>query len=514
MEILVEMASQLGAGFEAAFTLHNMMFICAGVTLGIIFGVTPGMGSVTALAILVPITFYMSPLAAIAFLVGINKGGTSGGAIPAILINTPGTPEAAATALDGFPLTKQGKPLKAMKTALYSSVCGDTFSDCALILLAAPFAAIALTFGPPEFTSIIIFSFTLIAALAGKSLVKGIIAATLGVFLSSWGLDPVDSSPRMTFDMVELFDGIPLTPMAIGTLALSSVIAQIFSLKKTGEPEKIDAKIGFNEENKLKASEFWGNWKTLLRSACIGTGVGMLPGLGVSLAAFLGYGAAKRGSKTPELFGTGTIEGIQATEASNSAVVGSNLIPTIALGIPGNVAAALLIGAFMIHGVVPGPLMMVEHGALVYSIFASMLMANVAHLIIGRIGITIWAKFVQIPKKIILPVVTVFCFLGVYIPSNSMFDVALLLIFGAIGYTMRKSGFSIVCFVIGFLLGPMLEMALRQTMLMHKTDLTILITRPISAVFLLLTVFFIWHFGFRGRFGKKKPAQEAEQAGD
>ena len=512
----MEMLQHLGAGFEAAFTLTNMMFICGGVTLGIIFGVTPGLGSVTALAILVPITFYFSPLAAIAFLVGVNKGGTSGGAIPAILINTPGTPEAAATALDGYPLTKKGRPLKAMKTALYSSVCGDTFSDCMLILLAAPFAAIALTFGPPEFTSIIIFSFTLIAALAGKSLTKGIMAGAFGMFLSTWGLDPVDASERLTFGTVELFDGISLTPMAIGVLALSSVLAQIFTLKKTGEPERISTDLGFKADNKLPPGEFWRNWKTLLRSACIGTGVGMLPGLGVSLAAFLGYGAAKRGSKTPEEFGKGTIEGIQATEASNSAVVGSNLIPTIALGIPGNVAAALLIGAFMIHGVVPGPLMMIEHGALVYSIFASMLMANVAHLIIGRIGFTSWVMFVLIPKKIILPVVTVFCFLGVYIPSNSMFDVGLLLVFGGIGYFMRKSGFSIVCLVIGFLLGPMLEMALRQTMLMHKTDLTILITRPISLVFLLLTLFFIWHFGLKDRVmgKKKKKEQAAETTGD
>lgn len=515
METLLAMVQQLGAGFEDAFTFTNMLFICAGVTLGIIFGVTPGLGSVTAIAILVPVTFYFTPLAAISFLVGINKGGTSGGAIPSILINTPGTPEAAATALDGYPLAKQGKPLKAMKTALYSSICGDTFSDCMLILLAAPFAAIALTFGPPEFTSIIIFSFTLIAALAGKSLVKGIMAAAFGVFLSTWGLDPVDASERMTFGTIELFDGIALTPMAIGTLALSSVMAQIFDLSKTGEPPKMTAALGFKKENKLPASEFWGNWKTLLRSACIGTGVGMLPGLGVTLAAFLGYGAAKRASKTPEKFGTGTIEGIQATEAANSAVVGSNLIPTIALGIPGNVAAALLIGAFMIHGVVPGPLMMVEHGELVYSIFAAMLMANLIHLIIGRIGIAIWVKFVLIPKKIILPVVTVFCFLGVYIPSNSMFDVGLLLVFTGIGYVMRKSGFSIVCLVIGFLLGPMLEMALRQTMLMYKTDLTILLTRPISLVFLLLTLFFIWHFGFKDRImKKKKPTQEAEQAGD
>ena len=502
MDILGNMA----LGFEAAFTFTNMLFICAGVTLGIIFGVMPGLGSVTALAILVPITFYMSPLPAIAFLVGVNKGGTSGGAIPAILINAPGTPEAAATALDGHPLARQGKPEKAMRTALYSSVCGDTFSDCMLILLAAPFAAVALKFGPPELVAIMLFSFTLIAALAGRSLVKGIIAAAFGVFLSTWGLDPVDSSPRLTFDKIELFDGVSLQAMAIGTLALSSVIAQIFDVRVKGEPSPIMGSSSFAADNKLTAREFWAGWKTLLRSACIGTGVGMLPGLGVTLAAFLGYGAAKRASKNPEEFGQGRLEGIQATEAANSAVVGSNLIPTIALGIPGNIAAALLIGAFMIHGVVPGPLMMIEHGALIYSIFASMLMANVAHLIIGRFGIRIWVQFVRIPKKFILPVVVVFCILGVYIPTNSLFDVGLMLLFGGLGYAMRKSGFSIVCLIIGFLLGRNFEMALRQTMLMHKSDLTILFTSPIALVFMLLTIFFIWHFGFRSP-KRKEPTE-------
>ena len=512
MEMALEMYTHLQGGFVNAFTWTNMMFITMGVTLGIIFGVLPGLGSVTALAILVPVTFYFEPLAAIAFLVGINKGGTSGGAVPAILINAPGTPEAAATALDGYPLARAGKPEKAMKTALYSSVFGDTFSDIILILLAAPFAAIALKFGPPEFSSIILFSFTMIAALAGKSLVKGIMAAALGVFLSTWGLDPVDSTPRMTFEVVHLFDGISLQAMAIGVLALSSVLSQMFDVRYKGEPKPLEYSSGFKEDNRLKPMEFWGNIKTLFRSACIGTGVGILPGLGVSLAAFLGYGAAKRASKAPEEFGKGRLEGIQATEAANSAVVGSNLVPTIALGIPGNVAAALLIGAFMIHGVVPGPLMMVEHGELIYSIFASMLMANIVHLIIGRTGIRLWVQFTRVPKKIILPVVVIFCILGVYIPSNSMFDVGLLFLFGGLGYLMRKTGFSIVCLVIGFLLGPMLEMAMRQTMLMYKKDLSVMFTTPIPLIFLLLTLFFVWKFGFAGK--KKKPAEPSAGAAE
>ncbi|MEM7407846.1 MAG: tripartite tricarboxylate transporter permease [Pseudomonadota bacterium] len=495
----MEIMTMMAGGFEAAFTWQNMLFICAGVTLGIIFGVLPGLGSVTALAVLVPITFYFSPLAAIAFLVGINKGGTSGGAIPAILINAPGTPEAAATAMDGYPLASKGKPEKAMKTALYSSVCGDTFSDIMLILLAAPIAAIALKFGPIEFTSIILFSFTMIAALAGKSLVKGILAAALGVFLSTWGLDPVDSTERMTFEAVELFDGIPLLPFAIGTLALSSIVSQLFDLRKEKalEATKLRSSAEFKEENRLGAWEFWSKWKTLLRSAFIGTGIGMLPGLGVTLAAFLGYGAAKRASPNGDKFGTGELEGIQATEAANSAVVGSNLIPTIALGIPGNVAAAVLIGAFEIHGVVPGPLMIREHGVLIYSIFASMLMANIAHLIIGRLGIRIWVQFVRIPKHVILPTVIVLCVIGVYIPSNSMFDVALLFVFTLLGFLMRKGGFSIVCLVIGFLLGDDFEIALRQAVLMNSNDLSVLFQSPIALFFLALTVFFSWHFGMR-----------------
>jgi len=506
MEDIIPMMLQ---GFENAWTLKNLGFICVGVTLGIIFGVLPGLGSVTALAVLVPITFYFTPLAAIAFLVGINKGGTSGGAIPAILINAPGTPEAAATAMDGYPLTKKGQPEKAMKTALYSSVCGDTFSDLVLICLAAPIAAIALKFGPVEFVTIILFSFTMIAALAGKSLVKGIIAAALGLMLSTIGLDPVDSTERLTFGTLELFEGISILPFAIGTLAMGSVISQLFDMRDKPQEnlgDKIKEVRNYKEDNKLTAGEFWGNWKTILRSAGIGTGIGMLPGLGVTLAAFLGYGAAKKASKNGDKFGTGEIEGIQATEAANSAVVGSNLIPTIALGIPGNVAAAVLIGAFIIHGVVPGPLMIAEHGVLVYSIFASMLMANVAHLVIGRIGINLWAQFVRIPKSIVMPIVIMLCIIGVFIPTNSMFEIGLLMLFAGVGYLMRKSGFSIVCLVIGFLLGENFEVYLRQAILMNSRDLTVLFTSPIAMVFMALTVYFTYYFGFKSR--RKKGANK------
>lgn len=476
------------AGFEAAFTLTNLLFIAAGITLGIIIGVTPGLGSVTALAVLVPVTYYMSPLPAIAFLVGVNKGGTSGGAVPAILLNAPGTPEAAASALDGYPMTRRGEADRAMKFALYSSVTGDTISDLLLIILVVPFAAVALEFGPLEYTAVLLFAFSLLAGISGGSPVKGLIAIFLGVFLSTIGLDPVDSTSRMTFDEVNLYDGLPLAAIAIGSLALASVIEQIFDLRRDpSPPARMDA-VGARSRSGLPASEFFGHWRTVGRSALIGSGVGMLPGLGVTLAAFLSYGAARRASKSPDTFGKGNPEGIIATEAANSAVVGANLVPTIALGIPGNVAAALLIGAFIIHGIVPGPFMLTMHGDLVYALFASMLMANFVHLAIGKVGIPIWGWIARAPKPLVLPPVVVMCMVGVYLPGQSLFDIGVMLVFAGVGLVMNRTGFPVVCLVIGFLLGGMLESSLRQSMLLYKSDFSVLMESPIAIVFLLLTI--------------------------
>jgi len=482
------MIESLIAGFDAALTLTNLIFIAAGITLGIFIGAIPGLGSVTALAVLVPITYYMSPLAAIAFLVGVNKGGTSGGAIPAILLNSPGTPEAAAAALDGYPMARRGEAKRAMKFALYSSVSGDMISDILLIILVVPFAAIALQFGPLEYTAVLLFAFSLLAGISGDSPVKGLIAIFLGVFFSTIGLDPMDSTPRMTFDEVNLYDGLPLAAVAIGALALASVVEQMFDLRRQGGEPHAAARNVADVKASLGAGEFFGNWKVIVRSALIGSGVGMLPGLGVTLAAFLSYGATRRASRDPKSFGTGNPQGIIATEAANSAVVGANLVPTIALGVPGNIAAALLIGAFIIHGIVPGPFMMTMHGDLIYALFASMLMANGVHLIIGRLGIPVWALVARTPRAFILPPIVILCIAGVYLPGQSVFDIGVMLIFAGIGLAMRRTGFPVVCLVIGFLLGGMLETSLRQSMLLYKSDLTIVLESPIAIVFLVLTL--------------------------
>ena len=502
--MFADIFAQLIAGFGDALTLWNLVFVILGVAIGILFGVLPGVGGVTALTILIPVTFYMPPVTALAFLIGITKGGTSGGAIPAILLNAPGSSENVATARDGYPLAQKGKPVKAMRMALYSSVFGDCASDVVLILLAAPFAALALLFGPVEISAMVLLAFTLIAGLSGNSLTKGLLAAAVGMFLATIGLDPEDGSQRMTFGVISLYDGISLNALAIGLLAMSSVLSQLVDIWRPHLDLTPAITTWDKTAQRIHWHEFRACLKTLVRSSYIGTFVGMMPGLGVTLAGFLGYGAAQRASKTPEKFGTGHLEGIAATEAANSAVSGANLIPTIALGIPGNIAAALLIGAFTIHGITPGPFMMAMNGQIVYALFASMLMANVVHLFIGRAGIPLWVMALKVPKAVILPAVSVFCVLGAWIPSNSLFEVGLMFGFAILGFIMRKTGFSIVSLFIGFLLTPILEQTLRQAMVLNDNNPLVYFTSPIALPFSLLTLFFIWQFGIRRRLKAKE----------
>ncbi len=483
------MIDQILGAFEAAFTFYNLVAIVGGITLGIVIGAIPGLGSVTAMAVLIPVTYYMSPLGAIAFLVGVNKGGTSGGAIPAILLNSPGTPEAAATALDGYPMAKRGEAKRALKFAITASVTGDMISDVLLILLVVPFAAIALQFGPLEYTMVFLFAFALLSSITGDSPLKGAIAIFGGIFLSTIGLDPVRSTERMTFGEINLFDGLPLIPIAIGGLAMASVLSEMLDIgrSKTGGGFVIDQPRG-GENTRLSVREYLSYWKTIIRSSLIGSFVGMLPGLGVTLAAFLSYGAARRASPRGDHFGSGEPEGIIATEAANSAVVGANLVPTIALGIPGNIAAALLIGALVMHGVVPGPFMLTMHGDLVYALFASMILANFVHFAIGRLGVNLWVRFATIPRGLILPPVLSFCIVGVYLPAQSLWDVGVMLAFAGLGLAMIRTRFSMVCLVIGFLLGEKFETSLRQTLLLYRGEYAELLQSPVALLFLLLSV--------------------------
>lgn len=497
-------------GVQDALSFANIIVIFSGVTLGIVVGAIPGLNAPMAIAIAIPLTYYMSPLSALAFLISVNKGGSFGGSISGILLNTPGSPEAAATAIDGHPLARKGKPKKAMQTALAASVSGDLFSDIVLILVAAPLAVVALKLGPVETCALIIFAFAMIAGLLGDSIAKGLIATALGVFFATVGTDPTLSMPRLTFGSIELQSGIPLMAVGIGMLALSEVLLQLEAYFRGQRAKNAAvAKIESDQNDRLTFAEFRGLAPTIFRSAVIGTGVGALPGLGATIAGFLGYGAAKRASRHPETFGEGAPEGVAAAEAANSAVVGANLIPLLSLGIPGNVTAALLVGAFIIHGVAPGPWLFDDHGRLIYGMFAAMVIANFANLFIGGFGLRLFAKVLLIPKPVILPALTLLCLTGAYLNDQSFFAVGLTVAFALLGFVMRKLHYPFVTFIIGFVLTPMLELSVSQAVIITDGKLSALLDHPVAVILLALTVFVVARLAFRKPRSRTKETMEA-----
>ncbi|MQY43958.1 Tricarboxylate transporter family protein [Epibacterium sp. SM1969] len=484
---MVDFATIL-AGFGDAFTLWNLAFVLFGVVVGQFVGAVPGIGPVMAMAIAIPFTFGLDPLPAIAFLVGVNKGGLVGGAVPAVLMNTPGTPDAAATAMDGYPLARDGKPLKATKMALFSSVTGDTFSDIVLITVSAPLAILALRMGPVEIFALMIFAFAVLSGLIGNSLVKGVIAAALGLFCAMIGSDPENYTPRLLFGYWELFDGLPLASVAIGMLAISEILRRLSQIQ--GEMKgAIEVKdTGNPDDRRVTWAEYWACRFTMLRGAVIGTILGALPGIGSTAAAFMSYAMAKSTSKDPGSFGKGNLQGIAAAESANSAVVGSNLIPLLTLGIPGSVGAALIISAFMIHGIQPGPLLFQDQGRLIYGLFGAMIMANFLNLWVGQAGLRFWAKVVSAPESIIFASALLLCIVGVSMATGGLFGVAVMLIFAGIGYLMTSFGYSVVIFIIAFFLGPRFEISLSQSLALMDGDWTRVVNYPIALVLLVLAV--------------------------
>jgi len=496
----------IAAGLGDAFSPANLSMALAGVVLGQFVGAVPGIGPVIVMAIAVPFTFTLEPLAAIGFLVGISKGGNVGGAIPAILINTPGTPDAAATALDGHPMARAGKPLKAMKLALYSSVSGDTFSDILLITVSAPLALVALRMGPVEVVCLMIFALSIITGLVGNSLGKGMAAAAFGLLCAMVGLDPEHASPRLEFGYFELDSGLSLPGVAISMLVVSEVIYQLATRSATSAAVPLPAARNADDA-RLSRAEFWSCRFTLLRGGLIGAAIGAVPGIGSSAAAFLSYASAKHaalrrnasGAARESLpdFGRGNPHGIAATESANSAVVGANLIPLLTLGLPGNVGAALIISALLIQGIQPGPLLFAEQGRLIYGLFGLMLAANAANLIVGQFGMRLWVLVVRAPASVIFASALLLCFVGVYSASGDIFGLKVMLLFSVIGVVMRFFGFSVVAFIIAFILGPRFELSLSQALTITNRDPAALLAHPVGLAFLLLAALAIYVFAFR-----------------
>ena len=479
----------LVAAFDMFFQLPVIGGVFGGVFLGVVLGSIPGLTATMAIALIIPMTFNMDPVVSVSLLVGAYKGGTYGGSIPAILLNTPGTPAAAATVLDGNEMAKQGKSLKALKMAIYSSVIADSASDIVLILVAPPLALIALKMGPPEMASLIFLSLLIITAVAGDSMIKGLIVGALGLIVGLVGLDSITAVRRFGFGFAELDEGISLIPMLIGLFAISEFLMNTEIVAK-GKDKAVEffASSTKKEDNQVSGKEFRRCLPIILTASGIGTLLGAIPGIGPSIAAFAGYAQAKKMSRHPEKFGKGAIEGVAAAEAGNNAVCGANLIPLLTLGIPGDIGAAVLLGAFMIQGLHPGPMLFKQNIVTVYAIFMALLLANVFNFLISIFYIRIASKVVLIPKSYIFPAVLALCFFGAYGFNQNLFDVWVALIFGVLGYLLRRNGFPVAPLLIAFMLEPILEGAFRQSLLMSGGSLGIFVTHPISGALLGLAI--------------------------
>ncbi len=476
------MIETLASAFQLFATIDNVAVLFLGVVIGCTVGAIPGMTATMGVALTLPFTFYMQPVTAILLLLGVYKGGIYGGSIPAILIKTPGTPAAACTVLDGFPLAQKGQANKALHMALYSSCFADFVSNLALIFFTGFIASFALKFGPPEFFALILFSLTIIAGVAGDNLARGLISACFGLLLATIGLDLVYGTERMIFGEPELMGGLKFIPVLIGLFALPEIIDHY---TRKLETHKRFSSLG-REGVTLK--EWKRCFKSVFRGSLIGVVMGAIPGIGGAPSAFLSYSEAKRTSKVADNFGKGELEGIAASEAGNNGVAGATMIPLLALGVPGDVITAVILGAFMIHGLRPGPILFEQNLPLVYAIFMGIMLSSLYLLIVGKIGIRLFARIAEVPNSFLYPIVLVLCVFGAYAVGNTMFDLLIMIIMGLVGYFMLKFHIPPAPFLIAFILGPLLEDSFRQSLLLSRGDFLIFIRGPISWGFLTLAL--------------------------
>ncbi|WP_299689963.1 tripartite tricarboxylate transporter permease [uncultured Tateyamaria sp.] len=463
-----------------------MAWVLAAAIVGMIVGAIPGLTASAAIAMLLPLTFYMEPLPALAFLYVIGKSGRYGGSIAAILFNTPGTAASAATQIDGYPLARQGKASKAMKVATISSVIGDFTGEILLIVGVAWIATIALKLGPPELFAVYFAAFIVIGSVIGKSVTRGLASAALGVLVAMVGLDPISSTERFTFGSFDLTNGIGLVPLMIGIFVLGEVFAQI---EARGKAPEIIAEGDDEVRNGLTWAEYRPCLPHVFRSSLIGSFIGMLPGLGSAIAAFVAYGEGKRRARNPQDWGNGALEGVAAPEAANNAVSGPSMAPLLTLGIPGSTIGAILIGVFLIHGIQIGPTLFLTSRDLIYALFACGLIGIVFYGLIGYFGAAFVGRFItRIPTRVLYPVIFLTSFVAAYTSRGNLFDVYVMVAAGFAGWAMRKLDFNPAAFVISFVLAGGAEETFRQALLLSDNGLLIFVTRPVALLFLLIGI--------------------------
>ncbi len=478
----METLNSLIYGFSIALQPENLFFCFVGSVLGTLVGVLPGIGPVGAIAILLPITFKISTTGSIIMLAGLYYGAMYGGSTTSILVNIPGEAASVVTCMDGYQMARKGRAGAALGMSAFGSFIAGTIGIIGLMFFAVPLSKFALKFGPHEYFSLIVLGLTFVTYLSHGSMMKSVMMCCFGLMLSNVGLDPITSSPRITFGIMDLFDGIGIAPVAMGLFGIGEVLV---NLERTVTTELVKTKV----RNLFPSRLDWiaSKW-ALVRGTLVGFFLGILPGGGPVLGSFLSYGLEKRVSKHPEEFGKGAIEGVAAPESANNSAASSSFIPLLTLGIPPNVSLSILFGAFLIHGITPGPFLIKDHADVFWGVLSSMYVGNVMLLVLNLPLIPMWVQVLKIPDKYLYPLILLFCLIGAYSMNNSVFDVFIMIIFGVVGYLFRKFEYEGAPLVLAFVLGPLLDLNLRQALLISEGSFTAFFTRPISAVTLGLAI--------------------------
>jgi putative tricarboxylic transport membrane protein len=479
---MLDTLNNLFYGFSIALQPDNLLFCFLGTLLGTLVGVLPGIGPVGAISILLPISFKVSSTGAIIMLAGIYYGAQYGGSTTSILINVPGETSSVVTCLDGYQMALKGRAGPALGMAAFGSFIAGTIGIIGLMVFAVPLSRFALKFGPHEYFALIVLGLTFVTYLSHGSKLMAVMMSCFGLILGNVGLDPITTSPRLTFGILELFDGIGIAPVAMGLFGIGEVLV---NLESTVSGEIVKTKI----KNLFPSKLDWMKAKwALLRGTVIGLFLGILPGAGPVIASFISYAVEKKVSKEPEKFGKGAIEGVASPESANNSAASSSFIPLLALGIPPTPTLAVLFGALLIHGITPGPLLIQKHSDLFWGVISSMYIGNVMLLVLNLPLIPMWVQVLKIPEKILYPLILLFCLIGAYSINNDIFDAFVMVIFGVVGYLFRKFEYEGAPLVLAFVLGPMFDLNLRQALLVSDGSLVPFFTRPISAVTLIMAI--------------------------
>ncbi len=471
-------------GFQVALSLQNLLFCLIGVLIGTLIGVLPGIGPITGVAILIPITFGMNATTAVITMAGVYYGAMYGGSTTSILINVPGESASVITTLDGYQMARKGRAGPALGMAALSSFIAGTFSVLMLTFTAPPLVKFALAFGPPEYFALTLVGLTLVTSLTGESMIKGIMSGVFGLLLACVGVDAVSGTARFTYGELNLLDGFGFIGVAVGLFAVAEVLCNV------EEPEQeVYTRTKMSIRNLLPNLQDWkDSFGALWRGSIIGFFIGALPGGGATIASFIAYAVEKRFSKHPENFGTGVIEGVAAPEGANNAAAGGHFVPLLALGIPGTATMAIMMGAFLIHGLRPGPLLFETNPDFVWGLIASMYIGNVMLVILNMPMVGIWVYLLRVPYQALMPMIITISAVGIYATENNIFDMWVMLGFGIVGYLMRKFDFPAAPVVLALVLGPMVEKSLRQSLSISHGSLAIFVTRPISAVLIAISL--------------------------